>query len=951
MSKKQTDLHSIVEEAQKKMGFEAAEIIAKDLSLEDWNGKKARCPFHSDDTPSFIFNEEGSFFKCFGCGRVYGIIDHYVEFEGLAYQQAVKKLCESQGYEYKEPSKSKDDYFKGYKYPREETNTIRDKAEKYLAKRHISARTLDFAGIKECNNGNIVFEYRDIDNTLLCCKYRVARAVKKGENKMWLQQGSSNCPSLFLKQKVNPAQPLVLAEGECFPGDVEVLTPNGWIRLDRYGGELVMQVDESMKGEFVSPRGYVHKRYRGDLLRVDKGGNYTTITTPQHNLVYVDRNKRIVKRPVEEMPVAICGYIPTTINFDGCGIGLSKDQISLCLAVSADATIDYRKWSNERYARMSFTKERKAERIRGLLDRLGVEYSDNEVACKQQSICFTLPEWCIEKLIPYSWATKSTYDEKRHIIEEMVVWDGNAVLNRRQYEYSSKVLHNAIVMQTIAHTCGYMSTIIPRSNEHGSWYKVSVLLNKKGVSWQGTTPTKISHDGYVYCVTVPTGMILVRQNGHISVSGNCDALAIIEAGYNNVVSVPYGAGNYNWIEFNYDFLEQFDKLILWFDNDEAGAKALKEISPRLGLHRTYYVSPPSDILNKLDETFKSKAISSNKCDANNVLIACGKNDVLWLINNAKENENNDLTYLLDYDEIDVQSMEKFPSNIEAFDEVLFGTLMNTLTIVTGKPGSGKSVLVNQLGIHSAIQAGYKAMVFSGELKAEFLSGWVLRPFAGREHILEWKNSGKPSGYSVTHQAKDEIKKMYRDNIITYKKQSKGFSTKPEDIYNAIEYSYKKYGTRVFTLDNLMCLSFGFGDRMYDEQRQFVGELIDLVERLPIAIILAVHTTKDDMNVSGASEILRMAHRCIYDKRLEDNEMGYNALLEVWKERIVGGTAGKKINLYYDVPSMRLYTNDRDLNFKYSWESGFDSHYTKEVIEQIVANKKDERSEVFGGEDG
>ena len=381
---------------------------------------------------------------------------------------------------------------------------------------------------------------------------------------------------------------------------------------------------------------------------------------------------------------------------------------------------------------------------------------------------------------------------------------------------------------------------------------------------------------------------------------------------------------------------------------EYWAKALKEISPRLGLHRTYYVSPSDDMLKKLSEAKESNRISDSKCDANNMLIAGGKKDVIYLIDNAKENENEDLTYLLDYDEIDVQNMEKFPSNIQAFDEILFGTLFNTLTIIVGAPGSGKSVLANQLGIQSAVNAGHKAMVFSGELKAELLSGWVLRPFASRRHMLEWKNNGKPSGYSVTHQAKDAIKKAYRDKIVTYKKRKKGFSTKPEDLYAAIEYSYKKYGCRVFTLDNLMCLSFGHGDKMYDEQRQFIGELIDLVERLPIAIVLAVHTTKDDTNVSGVAEILRMAHRCIYDKRLEDDNNGYNARLEVWKERIIGGTAGKKINLFYDVPSMRLYSNDRDLNFKYSWEEGFNAKYTNDMASQIVANKPDRTSEVFGG---
>lgn len=56
----------------------------------------------------------------------------------------------------------------------------------------------------------------------------------------------------------------------------------------------------------------------------------------------------------------------------------------------------------------------------------------------------------------------------------------------------------------------------------------------------------------VYCVTVPSGMILVRQEGHITVTGNCDALSLYEAGARNVVSVPSGCTNLEWIDHCWD---------------------------------------------------------------------------------------------------------------------------------------------------------------------------------------------------------------------------------------------------------------------------------------------------------------------------------------------------------------------------------------------------------------
>ena len=64
--------------------------------------------------------------------------------------------------------------------------------------------------------------------------------------------------------------------------------------------------------------------------------------------------------------------------------------------------------------------------------------------------------------------------------------------------------------------------------------------------------------------------------------GEFDTLALIEAGYKNSVSIPSGVNSTNqWITTNWDFLEQFEEIIIWFDNDEAGIKGAREVFNRL----------------------------------------------------------------------------------------------------------------------------------------------------------------------------------------------------------------------------------------------------------------------------------------------------------------------------------------------------------------------------------
>ena len=60
--------------AKHDFGEKAAEIIAKDLGIEKFDEKnlKGCCPFHNEDTPSFVWNSKDDAFKCFGCSKRYG---------------------------------------------------------------------------------------------------------------------------------------------------------------------------------------------------------------------------------------------------------------------------------------------------------------------------------------------------------------------------------------------------------------------------------------------------------------------------------------------------------------------------------------------------------------------------------------------------------------------------------------------------------------------------------------------------------------------------------------------------------------------------------------------------------------------------------------------------------------------------------------------------------------
>ena len=84
---------------------------------------KGCCPFHKEDTPSFIWSDkpDGLYYHCFGqCNRKYDILDHFVFFYHLTYINAVKKLFELTGIEYtfgEQGVKTKTDREYHYPYP------------------------------------------------------------------------------------------------------------------------------------------------------------------------------------------------------------------------------------------------------------------------------------------------------------------------------------------------------------------------------------------------------------------------------------------------------------------------------------------------------------------------------------------------------------------------------------------------------------------------------------------------------------------------------------------------------------------------------------------------------------------------------------------------------------------------------------------------------------------
>jgi len=158
--------------------------------------------------------------------------------------------------------------------------------------------------------------------------------------------------------------------------------------------------------------------------------------------------------------------------------------------------------------------------------------------------------------------------------------------------------------------------------------------------------------------------------------GEMDALALYEAGFKSVVSVPNGAHvKNNNLKYLDSLIEEFDhleKIIIMTDGDAPGVSLRNELARRFGKEKCFYVEYPEGCK-----------------DANDVLINHGKDVLSDVATSFKEFPLDGIATIHDFeDEIDFIFEHGFPSG-ESIGNELDEQIKwrgGEWTVVTGSPG-------------------------------------------------------------------------------------------------------------------------------------------------------------------------------------------------------------------------------------------------------------------------
>ena len=324
----------------------------------------------------------------------------------------------------------------------------------------------------------------------------------------------------------------MLVIDECFPPDTELLTEDGWVRFDNQheSGRRVAQVDEDGLVSFVMPKRYIRRWHDGEMVRLWSSRGIDLLMTPNHEMLLQNTHsgdwyKQAVQDVVfhADRNVAVSGLAPS-------GSGDLTPYEQLMIALQAHGSVQYRNAEGASTLLFSLSKESQIAKLMEIC-KAG-DFSVKEI--KKDISGPGRRRFIVHKIAGasrriwdhFSLATL-TQERAVAIITDMMAWDCTVVNDTLMY-YNTSDVRVADFYQAVACLAGYRARLsITRETRQPKYSdRVRLFVSRRGriVSTRRWDKKTENYTGYVHCVTVPAGNIIVRAGGKTLVVGNCHTI-------------------------------------------------------------------------------------------------------------------------------------------------------------------------------------------------------------------------------------------------------------------------------------------------------------------------------------------------------------------------------------------------------------------------------------------
>ena len=413
--------------------------------------------------------------------------------------------------------------------------------------------------LKEMNESNIIWTNEDRDKVGLLRYYNLENNIAKelirlneAENCFKFEGWQDKIKKLeerqkweFTEEQIKGIQAIlenqvvmIIGGAGCVDCDTEYFNGIEWKKISDYkNGDKVLQYNKNGDSELVNPLKY-HKYTSEYLWHFETKYGLDQCLCDEHNVYYITSKNNLYHKTFKEVrenheQTGFKGRFITTFNYQGEGLPYNEWEMRLKIAIKADGSFSS---FNPSICYINVKKQRKKDRIEFLLKKNNIEYDLIKGTEGYKRYKFTYLD--NEKTFTDKWYNCNK-EQFEIIYDEIFYWDG-AFKDRDRYFTSIK--SDADFIQFVGTVCGYKSTIQTQDRLNQEYKTAGKIYIRKSIDYivnftkrnliglcrdkrEDHTKTPITKyktlDGFKYCFTVPSGMLVLRRNNKIFVTGNC----------------------------------------------------------------------------------------------------------------------------------------------------------------------------------------------------------------------------------------------------------------------------------------------------------------------------------------------------------------------------------------------------------------------------------------------
>lgn len=414
----------------------------------------------------------------------------------------------------------------------------------------------------------------------------------------------------------------------------------------------------------------------------------------------------------------------------------------------------------------------------------------------------------------------------------------------------------------------------------------------KEFSWKGDASAVTFYGSNLVS---PGGPMLVITEGEI------DAMSVYQAFHSKypALSIPNGAATAKkTFEKNVEFLNTFDKVVIFFDNDDPGQEAARAAADVLEPGKVYFAS-----------------LSEYK-DANDALKANKSSDIIQAVYNAREYRPDGILHIKDVAlETSLKDVKIFDFPFDCMTQASYGLLGGEVCVMASGSGMGKSTVVRHM-IKNNLDEGFTVGALMLEesptkTKQDIASLVVEKPIhlalTAREVNRIRKASNKdPIDFGHTEEIDEELLKkadayLNSKDLFVYDHWG---SQEIDVLMKRLNYMAYACNCEIIYIDHLSIIVSGIEGS--DERRtidRLMAELKSFAQRTGVAVVAICHLKKSSgtpheeggqvslSDFRGSGALYQYADKCFgfeRDQQGEDDDANIMSI-RLLKNRFAGRT--------------------------------------------------------------